>query len=186
MKKSIFLILLVTMASLMGTAQYDEDRSGEDLGGYIGDEAVYDRCGYGCDEDIRTIGVPSNFQSELLGESTDLLSMIERYGEGEMDFITNPPIPSLDEFVWGDSDIDGTSTGDVIASDDGTTEDIIKAGGIDYLTLKEKCDGCDSDLAYFNLDNGSRGLASEPTCEMIDEDNNCVSPPEEDVGGGAK
>lgn len=106
--------------------------------------------------------------------------------EGDSDTAIVPPTPSTEclAFECDDSGFP-SSAGEIVASDDGTTEAIVDAGATDYLKIPKKCDACDADAAYLALDTtDSRGPASE--CEYKDEDNNCIEYSEEDSGRGAK
>ena len=64
------------------------------------------------------------------------------------------------------------SAGDVVASDDGTTKDIIAAGGKNILAAPDNCEVCEQDILIANLE-GPRAAPAPAPCEFLDDMGNC-------------
>lgn len=103
----------------------------------------------------------------------------------EMAYVPSGPSSGCVAFECDDKAI--AQAGQTIVSTD-EAEDAVAEKGAAFLAQNRKCEPCELDEAIANLTAGEsdRGPASQPSCEMTDENNNCVDLSGTDSGGGAK
>lgn len=126
-------------------------------------------CGEECDYDLPTTPLAQKWwevPTELSGLEYDWDSLPD----------STAYMPPYDLAGFG-GEGPGSPAGDMVASDDGTTEDIVKAGATDYMDLQKSCDVCDTDALLAGLE--APYTEPTPACEMTDSEGNCFN-----SGGG--
>jgi len=130
-----------------------------------------DDCGIECDMSLIDFKFPTNQVAWSAPPSATDNYM--DYGMGEMtledDKVWMPWTPSaaaepesFDDLGFNES----VDAGEVVATDDGTTDGIVGAGAI------KNCNACAEDKIFAELDGTNK--PSRPNCEMVDENNECV------------
>ena len=123
-------------------------------------------CGEECDYDLPTTPLAQNWwdvPTELTGLEYDRDSLPDSS-------VYVPPY----ELAGKDSEGAGSPAGDTVASDDGTTDDIKKAGATDYMDLQKSCEACENDALLAGLEAPQAAPVPTTSCEMTDSEGNCV------------